>query len=158
MEKEKYAGYRMRRVSRLLGRCMEHLQISHGVDNVVASYGWILNFLRCHQERDIYQRDIETEFRMPRSTVTCIVKSLEKSGYIKRSQVENDARLKKLELTEEGIKLDDFAHRNIEFIEKTACEGISESDMKTFFEIIDKMENNISRILEDKKEGENTTC
>lgn len=154
MNKEELIGYRVKRLSRFFGRCIEHMQITQGVDHVAASYGWIVNFLRCHQDQDIYQRDIETEFRLPRSTVTCIVKSLEKNGYIKRSQVENDARLKKLELTKEGVKLNDFARENIEFIEKKASIGISEKDMETFFKVIETMENNLMEILEEKKEGE----
>ena len=39
---------------------------------------WIIRFLYEHSEEDIYQRDIEAEFSIARSTATGILKLMEK--------------------------------------------------------------------------------
>ncbi len=51
----------------------------------------------------MFQRDIEREFSITRSTVTNILQLMERKGYIERRSVPQDARLKQLVLTEEGI-------------------------------------------------------
>lgn len=56
--------------------------------------GWIIGYLYDHKEEEIFQRDIEAEFYIARSTVTCLVKQMEQKGYIARVAVERDCRLK----------------------------------------------------------------
>ena len=51
-------------------------------------------------ERDLYQRDIEEEFRIRRSTASGILKLMEKNGFIYRKSVARDARLKQIVPTE----------------------------------------------------------
>ena len=62
--------------------------------------GWIIGYLYDHKEEEIFQRDIEAEFYIARSTVTCLVKQMEQKGYIARVAVERDCRLKRLCLLE----------------------------------------------------------
>ena len=52
----------------------------------------------------VEQRDIEREFSITRSTVTNILQLMERKGYIQRLSVPQDARLKQLVLTKEGIQ------------------------------------------------------
>ena len=66
-----------------------------GVDELTAMHGWILGYLCRNEHKDIFQKDIEAEFKICRSTVTNILKLMEKKGYIKRESVPYDARLKK---------------------------------------------------------------
>ena len=68
-------------------------------------HGWIIAYLYDHRDEDVYQKDIENAFSIARSTVTSILKLMEKKNYITRESVESDARLKKLVLTETGIEL-----------------------------------------------------
>ena len=104
---------------------------------------WIIRFLYEHSEEDIYQRDIEAEFSIARSTATGILKLMEKRGYIRRVSVERDARLKKLELTEVGIRMQEGTIRNINRLESTLRQGISDEDLEVFFRVIRKMRSNI---------------
>ena len=48
----------------------------------------------------IIQEDIEAHFDLKGATVTNMLKSLEKNGFIIRTPMENDARLKRITLTE----------------------------------------------------------
>lgn len=53
----------------------------------------------------VCQRDIERELNLRASSVSSLLKSLEKDGYLFRTFLEGDARTKYLELTEKGRKL-----------------------------------------------------
>ena len=66
--------------------------------------GWIIGYLYRHRDEPVFQRDIEREFSITRSTVTNILQLMERKGYIQRLSVPQDARLKQLVLTEEGIQ------------------------------------------------------
>ena len=60
-----------------------------------ASNGYIISYLCENEDKHIFQRDIEHEFDLSRSTVSTILKELEKEGLIERKSVIIDARLKK---------------------------------------------------------------
>ena len=67
-------------------------------------------------QRDIYQKDVEKEFQIRRSTATGTLQILEKNGFITREPVKQDARLKKLMPTEKakGVRqhiLDNIRYR-----------------------------------------------
>ena len=68
----------------------------------------------------MYQRDIEREFSITRSTVTNILQLMERKGYIERQSVPQDARLKRLILTEEGSRVHEKTilslHQTDEFV------------------------------------------
>ncbi|MFR3345644.1 MAG: MarR family transcriptional regulator [Anaerobutyricum sp.] len=58
--------------------------------------GWIMGYLYDHKGGEIFQRDIEAQFYIARSTITYLVKQMEQKGYIARVAVERDCRLKRL--------------------------------------------------------------
>lgn len=76
----KYVGYHLRRLDNLLMRNTMAQARSMNLDEVTVMHGWILAYIYENQERDIYQKDIETKFGINRSTVTNIVKLMEKKA------------------------------------------------------------------------------
>ena len=75
-----------------------------GVDEVTMMHGWIIRYLYENREQDIFQKDIEQRFAVGRSTVTNLIQLMEKKGFVKRESVKQDARLKKVILTEKGVQ------------------------------------------------------
>lgn len=75
-----------------------------GVDEVTMMHGWIIRYLYENREQDIFQKDIEQRFAVGRSTVTNLIQLMEKKGFVKRESVKQDARLKKVILTEKGLQ------------------------------------------------------
>ena len=51
----------------------------------------------------LYQRDLEECFRIRRSSVTAMLKAMESAGFITRTPVSQDARLKSLAPTVKGL-------------------------------------------------------
>ena len=57
----------------------------------------ILKFILLEtMHKDLYQKDIEEEFQIRKSTVTGYVQLMEKNGYLTRESVKGDARKKRL--------------------------------------------------------------
>ena len=94
----------IRRVDNLIFRKINQFSRANGVEQATPMHGWIIEYLYRHQEEAVFQRDIEREFSITRSTVTNILQLMERKGYIERQSVPQDARLKKLVLTEAGIR------------------------------------------------------
>ena len=92
----------VRRVNNLIFRKINQFHRENNVDNVTPMHDWIMSYLYWHKNDPVYQRDIEREFSITRSTVTNILQLMERKGYIARQSVAQDARLKQLVLTEKG--------------------------------------------------------
>lgn len=56
----------------------------------------IFYILKHCEDGPVFQRDLESAFRLSRSTATGILQLLERNGIIRRESVESDARLKSL--------------------------------------------------------------
>ena len=94
----------IRRVDNLIFRRINQFARANGVEQATPMHGWIIEYLYRHRNTPVFQRDIEREFSITRSTVTNILQLMERKGYIERQSVPQDARLKKLVLTEEGVR------------------------------------------------------
>jgi MarR family transcriptional repressor of mepA len=111
----------MRRVNNLIFRKINQFHRENEVEDVTPMHEWILSYLFWHRDEPVYQRDIEREFSITRSTVTNILQLMERKGYIERQSVPQDARLKRLVLTEKGAcireKTMQALHQTDEFVE-----------------------------------------
>ena len=92
----------IRRVDNLIFRKINQFARENGVEQATPMHGWIIGYLYRHRDAAVFQRDIEREFSITRSTVTNILQLMERKGYIARQSVAQDARLKQLVLTEKG--------------------------------------------------------
>lgn len=116
-----------------------------GVDKVTMMHGWIMYYIDDNRDRDIYQKDLETEFGISRSTVTNILKLMEKKGYIERVSVENDARLKKLILTERGKITNSILKNTLNDNEARVNGLLSDEEQETFFALIKKIRDGLEK-------------
>ena len=63
----------VRRVNNLIFRKINQFHRENNVDNVTPMHDWIMSYLYWHKNEPVYQRDIEREFSITRSTVTNIL-------------------------------------------------------------------------------------
>ena len=142
-ENDRLLGMEIRKLS----NCMRHAAPRFCNDeDVTAVNGRIIMYLYHHREEDIFQKDIEYEFSIRRSTSSSIISLMEKKGYIERVSVAHDARLKKLVLTDKALQLCDIIHKNTMEFEKTLRNGITEEELKVFYSVLDKIVDNINNI------------
>ena len=116
-----------------------------GLDEVTLMHGWIMGYLYHNQDKATYQKTIESDFCIKRSTVTTILQLMEKKGYIKRAAVEGDARLKRIFLTEQGKEIAVKTKMMIDNMENSVIEGIEEHKLETFYEVAQKLVINMNQ-------------
>ena len=88
---------------------------------------------------DVWQKDIEGETCIRRSTATVLLQALEKKGLVVRSGVEYDKRLKRLALSEEGLALNERIMEIFRRFDRWIMEGISEEEEKAFLTVAEKL-------------------
>lgn len=104
-----------------------------------------LGFLYFSRKEDVYQRDIEANFKLRRSTVSSQLNTLEKKGLIQRVPVPQDARLKKLVLTEEGLRISGEVLQMLHKINDLMIQGLSQEEITCLSNLLSKVEKNISQ-------------
>ncbi|MBQ7942839.1 MAG: winged helix-turn-helix transcriptional regulator [Lachnospiraceae bacterium] len=119
-----------------------------GIDEVTIMHGWIMGYLEHNTHRDIYQKTIEADFSMGKSTVTSIVKLMEQKGYIRREAVPGDARLKKIVLTEEGKQMSTLCKSTLDQIDTSMLQGIPSEEIDIFFSVADRIHRNLEHGME----------
>ena len=138
-------GYEIRMLNQMIGHKIMDISLKNGMDQATVMHGWIMGFLYENRDKDIYQKDLEMKFGISRSTVTNILQLMEKKGYIRRVSVEKDARLKKLELTEQGLQIQRQNCQDIrEQIDQRMREGISDEEFEIFIHVLWKMKANLN--------------
>ena len=140
----KNIGIELKTVTILMKRKMEK-EISEN-ENITGNHGYILGFLCMKKDQNIFQKDIEQEFSIRRSTATVILNIMEKNDLIKRVNCKNDARLKKVVLTEKGLNLCEQSYNKIQQFEQKLKNNLSKQELENFFCTLEKIKNNINNI------------
>lgn len=143
MERDKSIGFEVRTLGNMLFRQLLSYMSRRDVDEVTLMHGWIMGYLYNNPDKDIFQKDIEARFSISRSTVTGILKLMEKKGYVIRESVPQDARLKRLVLTEKGKMLHLQTEEDIEHLEQFVREDIDPKDLEVFFKVVGQMKDKI---------------
>ncbi len=143
MNREKDIGFAVRRLSNLIKRDVESSCTRLGIDPVKGINGWAIKYFYDNRNNDIFQKDFETEFSIRRSTASCILKTMEQKGLIERQNVESDARLKKIVLTDKAIEIHHRITEEIEQREKRLRTGVDPDDLEIFFKVINQLSLNM---------------
>ncbi len=141
MKINKDIGFEIRVVSNLIKRKVESF-LSQKY-NITGLQGRIAGYLYNHMDEEIFQKDLEEVFTMRRSTVTEVLKTMEKNDLIEKKSVIYDARLKRIILTQKSIDLHEAFLEDIKEIEKNIKKGISDEELDLFFSVLEKIKDNI---------------
>lgn len=148
---EASVGMAFRCVNNLLKRYYCNTQVIKECEQITGMHGYILGYLYyTAQKGDVFQRDIENEFEMRRSTATEMLQLMARNGLIERHSVEYDARLKKIVLTPLAHTLHERMTRECRRADELMVQGISENELNVFFGVMEKIKANILGIDIDK--------
>lgn len=89
--------------------------------------------------RDVYQKDLEAELGITRSSVTNLLQLMEKKGYIRRVDVMSDARLKRIVLTDKGHEVLRGLDRCIDRMEDHLHSLLTPDEVDTLIELLHKL-------------------
>ena len=142
MDKDVHIGKEISICSNRIHRKISKEAARYGLTSIQSRIiGFIYNNSR---NKDIFQKDIEIEFDIRRSSVTSVLQLMEKKEYIKRVSVSEDARLKKIVLTEKGEEVQKNVHDFILNFEKSLKEAFTEKEMDTLIKLINKLSKKIA--------------
>lgn len=103
----------------------------------------IIHYLAHNLDKDIFQKDIEKEFSIRRSTATSILQLMESKDLINRVSVEHDMRLKKIILTEKSISFMKSIHCECDRIDELISKGLTKEEIDSFIKILRKISDNL---------------
>ncbi len=126
----------------VLKRYMDSSTSKKYVDNLTGTNGWVIGYLWNNRDHDVFQRDIEEEFSIRRSTVSKILKLMEEKELIKRECVEYDARLKKLVLLPKSLEIQKMIDEDFDHMCKKAFANLTDQEIESLTGIIFKIKQN----------------
>ena len=136
-------GRNVHMLSRLLKRNTDIEVTKYGITGVQsAMIGFIYEETR---KKDVFAKDIEKAFDLRRASSAGLIQNMERNGLIKREMVGNDARLKKIVLTEKALELRRKLDKSIKDMEKKMQEGLTKEEVEKYLELTKKMAKNLER-------------
>ncbi len=136
-------GHELKAIDHIMQRKMFENASKSGIDKLTIMHGWIIVYLYTNRDKDVFQKDIESKFGIAPSTVTNIVKLMEKKEYISRQSVDSDARLKKLMLTDRGIEMYSKIQTAIEENERRFNSILTDEERETFLNLVFKLKTGL---------------
>ncbi len=139
-------GFEIKTMSNLIKRRLDESGLDKDLEGLTGMQGWIIGFIARKEKEnmDVFQRDLEKEFDIRRSTVTGLIKLMEQNQLITREPVARDRRLKNLKLTARSRSIHKRVSEKFRQMEDRLRTGISEQELNQFFEILGKIKKNIS--------------
>ena len=138
-------GLDIEKIDRIISRDMDANIMKAVGDKVTVSQAYVIDFMSNTDKEDIFQKDLEKQFDLKRAAISLMLNNMEKNDLIKRVPVSEDARLKKLVLTEKSIALADTITTAIDEIENTLLEDLTQEEIDNFYTVLNKMRNSLTK-------------
>ena len=143
MNENESVGYELKMLENMIERRIMCESKKNGDCSLSFMQVKMLGYLYRHKEEPIYQKDIEKKFKIRRSTASGILQTMEKNDLIIRSGSTEDARSKKIALTERSLLMgNQIKEKTIEF-ESMLRQNLSKEEIEIFFKVIHTIKNNI---------------
>lgn len=124
-------------IERTLNKEMAELGITY-------TQATVIGFLRKSSDKEICQKDVETNLGLTHPTVSSILSRLEEKGLIMTTPFSNDRRYKKIFLTDKSMDMAEAIQRKIDKISEDAFYGINEDRIEELSTLIKQIVRNIS--------------
>ena len=136
-------GIDIHRLDNRIRRYVQRSVTQYEMEAVSGTNGRIVRFLSEHADCDVYQKDLESEFGITRSTASRVLRLMEQKGLVERQSVPHDARLKKLLLTERSRKLVQQMCQTGTTVDTRLLSGFSPQEVQTLYGFLDRMFQNL---------------
>lgn len=154
MEHRHEVTFVLRRLLNMMRRLADSNMNTEGF--VTPMQGRVIGYLKHHPGQEVFQRDLEREFQIRRSTASAILQTMEKAGLVRREPVPQDARLKKLMLTQRAESFSERFVREMANAEAMITQGVTQEELDMFFRVVGKFEQNLNAYMAQK--GEMPRC
>lgn len=103
---------------------------------------FIMGYLFENRDREVYQKELEERMNVRRSTISKVLRIMEKKGLICRQQAEHDARVKQITLSVQSLHNLEMFRENMEKMQRRLTEGFTEEELEQFLYLIRKAKKN----------------
>lgn len=142
--RENAAGFLVRELGNALRKTRERDDNAGDIPKLTMMQRWIMGYLAHNTDHDVYQRELESELNIGKSTLSEVLHLMEKNDLVKRVADEKDGRCKKIVMTDKARQIDSIISKNIVETERKLREGIPDADYEVFIRTIKKMISNIT--------------
>ena len=108
--------------------------------------GGILGYLYHHQDQPVYQRYLEKEFCISRATATNTLQVMERDGLVVRRALDKDARLKRIQMTDEAFRNHMQIEAHMEMMDSRMIEGMSEDEAAQLRRLLGILQKNLEKM------------
>ena len=143
MEQKRPVHVEMRSLSHRIHRFFQNSPNKKTVDTITGTNGWIIGYLADRQDKDVFQKDIEREFDITRSTASKVIDLMEQKGLVERQKVASDARLRKLVLTDKSLQLAELIAEDKKHLDEVLMRNFTEEEKEKLTEFITRMRKNL---------------
>lgn len=112
-----------------------------GITDLKTSYGNIIYTLM--NNGDLTMKDLAAKIQRDKSTLTVLIKKLEKNGYVRKIDNPDDARSKFITLTEKTEGLDKIFITISKSVNEQIWQDISDEDNEVFIKCLKQMIANL---------------
>ena len=106
--------------------------------------GQYIYLARIYENPGIIQEKVAEMIKVDRTTAARAIKKLENNGFIVRKQAPDNKKEKKLYVTKKGEETYPILSREENYSNEVALSGLSDSQKKQVFELLEVVEKNIS--------------
>lgn len=110
----------------------------------------VMHYLTQNKGKTIFQKEIEKIFGLRPSTATELLKTMESRGLIQRIQSKEDARYKKIVLTEKADGYKDALLDDMDQLESVITSGVDIEDYEVWLKVTKMMLENLERKQNEK--------
>ncbi|AZK48308.1 MarR family winged helix-turn-helix transcriptional regulator [Paenibacillus lentus] len=115
--------------------------------------GQYLYLIRICETPGIIQEKLAEMIKVDRTTAARAVKKLEMNGFIEKKADKHNKKIRKLFPTEKGKKVYPFIKRENEYSNIVALEGLSEGEIETISNLLQRVRKNVEKDWEFVKKG-----
>lgn len=103
----------------------------------------ILKYILDHKGEVVCGKDLENCLHVSKATISEVLTAMERSAIIKRIAIPNDARAKRIVLTDTSLQRFQELEKNFQSINEELLHSISKEELACFLNVLQKMKNNI---------------
>ena len=103
----------------------------------------IVKYLVKQNNKAILQKDMEYIFNIRRSTVSGVIKTMEKNNIIIRENVKDDNKSKEIKLTDDVYKRANDLVKELKELDLELLKDVDKDDLEVFMRVLKNIQNNL---------------
>lgn len=103
----------------------------------------IVKYLVKQNNKAILQKDMEYLFNIRRSTVSGVIKTMEKNNIIIRENVKDDNKSKEIKLTDEVYKRANDLVKELKELDLELLKDVNKEDLEVFMRVLKNIQDNL---------------